>query len=140
MLPDNLTANQIKNRSGTEREFAYVDGPGGRSRIYKDTTMPLNLPCYITVQHRIVGKGLDAVRQSNITIDKTVVSATDPTKTVHIRESRTKYVPEAHISSMNDTQDVSAFMNSFCATDGTGTTVLFAGTGLGTEALDNGTL
>jgi hypothetical protein len=140
MLPDNLTANQVKNRAGVAIPFAYVDGPGGRSRTYKSTSAAPYLPHTIVVQHREVGKGVDMIRQSNVTIVKKVVSAVDPTKTTLIRESRTLYVQEGHLADMNDVKDVAANMNSFCSTTGAATVVLFDGTGLGTDALVNGTL
>lgn len=142
MLPDNLDTNQVRNRLGAEVEFVYQDGAGGQFRVYKRKNGAPNLIETITVQHRTVGKGTERVRQSNISIVKEVVSDTDPTKRAIIRQSKSFWVPEGHLADLDDVKDVDAYMNTFCAQTSAGTSgvLVMDGTGLGAEALINGTI
>jgi hypothetical protein len=138
-LPANLVTNEVKDRAGTEVEFLFREEVG-RSREYMKSGEVPSLPYRLKVQHREVGKGASLIRQSNVTILGTLLSQVDLITPVQVRESRTLYVPQGHLTDLNVVKDIAAFMNSFCATLGAGTTVLYDGTGYGSAALINGTL
>jgi hypothetical protein len=139
-LPVNLTTNEVKDRAGVEVQFLFFDDSPPRTRVYgRDAEAP-NLPERIKVQHREVGKpGVTLRRQSNILFTKTVMGS-DTVTPVTIRGSISLDVPQGAINDFNAVKDVVAYMNSFMATTGAATTVLFDGTGYGSAALINGTL
>lgn len=139
-LPTNLTTNEVKDRAGTEVEFLYRDELG-RSREYAKSGETPSLPERIKIQHRDVGKpGAGLRRQSNLLITKTVLSQVDSLTPVVIRASVSLDIPVGALTDLNSVKDVAAYMNSILSTTGSGTTVLFDGTGTATAALVNGTL
>jgi hypothetical protein len=139
-LPVNLTTNEVKDRTGTEKQFLFFDDSPARTRMYALDGEPYNLPERIKVQHREVGKaGVTLRRQSNVLITKTVM-ATDGVTPVVIRASMSLDIPQGALGDQNAVKDTLAYMMAFIATTGAGTTVLFDGTGYGAAALINGTL
>jgi hypothetical protein len=140
-LPLNLNTNEIKDRTGTEREFLdRGDVEGSRAREWNAATEAPAYPERIRTQHREVGKpGITLRRQSNITFKKTVLSQVDSVTPAEIKFSVSSDIPVGHLTDLNAVKDVCAWMNSFLSSLGVSTTILYDGTGSGSAVLINGT-
>lgn len=140
-IPQSLNTNEVKDRAGVEREFLDRGEAAARSRVFYASTEAPNLPERITIQHREIGKpGLLLVRQSNLTLIKTIISPVDNLTPVVIRRSITDWIPQGAITDYNACADVAAWSMSLLSTTGAATTVLFDGSGTMAVALRLGTL
>lgn len=136
-LPTNLNTNEVKDRLGAEKEFNYLDSEG-RVRRYSRVGAAPSQPCILKVSHLMSGSGATAVRRSMARVDITVVGKSG--KLVQCSAYKVVVVPEGELDDLNAVSDASAMLDSFCATTGAATTVLFDGSGNGDSALINGTL
>lgn len=138
-LPTNLTTNEVKDASGVEVEFLFLDKQGRKLVFAKNGETP-SQQYRLTVQHQEIGTGIDARRRSNCRIDKNIVSAVDGASIKPITVSTTIDIPIGHLLTLDEAKAVMANMMSFLATTGAATTVLFDCTGYGAAALVNGSL
>jgi hypothetical protein len=132
MLPNTLVTNEVKNAAGTELEFGRQKEEGP-SVTFKYKLEPPNLPHYIRFSHREVGKGTELRSQSVEEVVKTVVGVSGVPRKVITRI--TTDFPIGDLATMDEPKNVLAEAGSLAFLDGTGTTFLFAGTGLGASAL-----
>lgn len=139
MLPTNLTTNEVKDAAGTEVEFLRI-GTFDRSVTYAQSGEGPNLPSRLKVSHQETGSGTQTRRRSVVRFDLTTFGSIDTTKTVTHSAYVVLDIPIGNISVYTNAKKLMAQLNSFLSTTGAGTTVLFDGTGYGTDALVNGTL
>lgn len=138
MLSNTLVTNEVKDSTGAETEFQRLATGPGRTTEFSVLNENPKFPHRIRIKHTEIGTGINMRRRSNITIDKDVLGGSGTSR--NVVGSFTLDIPVGDISSLADAFVVVANMLSFCATDGTGTTVLFNGTGNGAQVLINGTL
>lgn len=136
MLATNLTSNEVKDKSGTEKEFSRVKSraTGVTFALSGET---YNLPCRLDVDHVETGTGLNRKRQSRVRLSKVGVSA-DGVSTAETIGNFSINIPVGKLNNQDDAKDVIAMITSFIATAGTNT-FLYDGTGTGASALLNGT-
>jgi hypothetical protein len=137
MLPLNLTTNEVKNSAGTEVEFDRQEA-NGRLVKYTKKGAPPNLDNTISVSHTVLGTGVDERRRTAI-LGYLEVTGASGVKRI-IRVNHTYDIPIGDIANYTDVITLDAQVGSFTYLDGTGTTFLFAGTGVGASAAVNGTV
>lgn len=137
MLPTSLLTNEVKDRSGTEIEFEYRSKEGRTMLYRKKNDNPAN-GTFLKVSHLENGSGFGRVRRSRVGVD---VGFTGKSGKPCVAQCYKIFVvPEGELEDYNVISDASAMLDSFCATTGAATTVLFDGSGNGDSAGINGTL
>lgn len=136
VLPTNLNTNEVKDRAGVEVEFLRFSSEG-RVTIFAASGEVPSLPHRLKVSHVENGTGFAAVRRSLARVDKSFVGKSG--KVAVCSSYKIDVVPIGELDNLDIVKDVSAELDSFCATDGTTTTVKFDGSGTGSSALINGT-
>lgn len=139
MLPDSLNTNQVKNSAGTEVEFSLNHRGNGQALFSKVGGNP-SARHLLSIGHQETGTGVNRIRRSKVRFDYEVYSDLDPTKVVTISAYANLVIPVGHLTTFTSAKDCLANLNSFLATTGAGTTVLFDGTGSGSVALLDGSL
>lgn len=137
MIPAILNTNEVKNAAGTEEQFIRRRS-NDRMLVFAKENVPPNLDHTLTISHLENGSGVDKVRRSMVRVDKTVLGVSGLPRTISKYE--VTVIPVGDIANYNDVKDVSANLGSFTQTTGAATTVLFDGTGHGSDAAINGTL
>lgn len=137
MLPTNLTSNEVKDSAGTEVEFLRWRANERQVEFAKSGEAP-NLNNHLLVSHQAIGSGVDERRRSAVIGTQEVTGASGVKRT--IKCSIVWDIPEGDIANYTDVLNLTSKVGSFCFLDGTGTTFLFAGTGVGVAAAVNGTL
>lgn len=137
MLSNTLNTNEVKNAAGTEVEFEHLDMVG-RNREFKQITETPDLRHRLRISHTESGSGLTAKRSSRVGFYKDVAGKSGAT--VRIEIYTVARIPTGELANWDEVKNVAAELNSFCATTGAGTTVLFDGSGNGTNCLINGGL
>lgn len=135
MLSTSLLTNEVKDRLGVEQEFEHHD-LSGRTHIYRRKGQAPSLPTYLKIAHQVTGVSTSTVRRSVVRVDKSVVGKSG--KVVNVSCYKVWVVPEGELDDLEDVQDVSANIDSFCATTGAANVVLFDGSGNGDSAGING--
>lgn len=138
-LPTNLTNNEVKNASGTEIEFSHYR-QDGRTKVYAKTGEAPNLPHRITVSHTESGKGTALTRRSLVRVDYTVLGGPDGATPVTVSSYNVTVVPQGMLADNAAATMAVANLNSFMASLGASTTILYDGTGYGSAAAIAGTL
>jgi hypothetical protein len=136
-LPTDLTTNEVKDRAGTEVEFLHRSLEGRVHEYVKSGAAP-NLQVSLKIAHSVTGVGIEAVRRSVCRFDLPIIGVSLKRRLISVY--KVVVVPEGDIANLNDVKDASAYLDSFCATTGAATTVLFDGSGNGSYALNNGTV
>lgn len=136
-LPTSLLTNEVKDRTGAEVEFEHRSLEG-RTHIYARKGMNPSLPAFLKVAHQETGKGAGLTQRSQVRVDLTVTGKSG--KAVQVSAYKVLVIPLGEIEDLTAVQDASAMLDSFCATTGAATTVLFDGSGNGDSALINGTV
>jgi hypothetical protein len=136
-LSNTLNTNEVKNAAGTEVEFQHLSQEG-RMRIFAQVGESPSLQHRIKVSHQETGANTERVRRSVVRVDKYVTGASG--KMVPISFYKVAVIPVGELSNLTEVANVSAELDSFCATTGAATTVLFDGTGNGDSCLLNGSL
>lgn len=139
MLSTTLVTNEVKNAAGVEIEFERTGGEG-RQSVYSARPINYALPNNLSVKHSEVGSGITRRRRSVVRFDKTVVSTVDNVTPVTVSVYAVADIPEGALLANTEAANVLAQLNSFLSTTGAATTVLFDGTGNGSQVLLNGTL
>lgn len=134
-----LTANQVKDRTGTEVEFEFQKVEGRTVILQKSANANPSLPYTLKISHEETGTGINRVRRSVVRFDKTVNGQVDSTKTMPGSAYVVNVAPVGNMTDVTLMQDLNANLLSFCATTGAATTVLFDGTGTGCVCLTSGT-
>jgi len=138
MLPTTLNTNEVKDAAGAELEFGRIRTNERQLEFALLTEAP-NLPFRINVSHIETGEGNKKTRRSVIRVDKTHIGAdslTPITTSAYVVVST-----QVGLSASYDTlKTVLAALAQLCFSRGTGTTILYDGTGYGSEALINGSL
>jgi len=134
MLSNTLNTNEIKNSAATEVEFQRLSSGDHKAEFAVISENPA-YPVRMTISHQESGSGITKRRRSVIRFDKTEAGAIDVTKTK--RNSAYVVLDRQIGQENNDTaaKDVLAYLMSFLATTGAGTTVLFDCTGTGASNL-----
>jgi len=137
MLPTNLATNEVKNAAGAEIEFSRLSTLD-RSVTFAQANEQPNLPHRLKVSHLESGAGVLLRRRSVARIDKTVAGVSGTPRVV------SAYcvldIPVGDLGATTEPTAVVAELNSFMASLGASTTILYDGTGYGSAALINGSL
>lgn len=136
-LPTDLLTNEVKDRAGAEVEFEHLS-LDGREHLYKKKGAAPNQPVILRIAHQVNGTGIEAVRRSVVRVDATLTGASGKPRNMFVQ--KTWSIPEGDLADLNLAKDLSAMIDSFCATTGAATTVLFDGSGSGDSAGINGTV
>jgi hypothetical protein len=139
MLSNTLNTNEIKNAAGTEQEFQRLS-QADRETVFGLITESPALPHRLSIKHQESGSGLTKRRRSVVRFDKTVMSTVDTAVPVTVSAYTVIDAPVGALTAGTEMANVLANLISFMATTGSGTTVLFDGTGNGSAALLNGGL
>jgi hypothetical protein len=137
MLTNTLNTNEVKNAAGTEVEFGRWS-IGDRSTVFSQLTEAPSAPHRLSISHQENGSGLKKRRRSLIRFDKTVMSTVDTTLPVVVSAYAVLDAPVGALLANTEMANVLAELMSFLATTGSGTTVLFDGTGTGAAAMLSG--
>jgi hypothetical protein len=140
-LSNTLSTNEIKNSAGTEIEFQRLgDGPTARSTVFAQIGEAPALPHRLSISHQESGQGIKKRRRSLVRFDKTVVSTVDNVTPVTISAYVVLDAPVGALAASTELAHVIAELNSFNASLGASTTILYDGTGNGSTVLINGGL
>jgi len=139
MLSNTLNTNEIKDAAGAEIEFTRLS-ISDRDTIFAKISESPALPHRLSIKHQEVGAGLAKRRRSVVRIDKTSVSTVDSATPVTTSAYVVLDAPVGAITASTEPAAVLANLMSFLATTGSGTTVLFDGSGNGAASLLNGSL
>lgn len=137
MIPANLVTSEVKNAAGTEEEFLR-QYTSERKLVFAKSGEQPNLPHRLTVAHTEQGSGVNLVRRSMTRVDKTVVGASGALVPISVYE--VTVIPVGELTSLTEVKNAQANLHSFVCTTGAATTVLFDGTGYGSDAMSSGTL
>jgi hypothetical protein len=136
-LSNNLTTNEVKNSAGTEVEFNRISTLA-RSLEFAQSGEQPNLPHRLKVSHSESGAGSLLRRRSVVRFDKTVAGVSGTPRVVSVYTVAD--IPVGDLAAFTEVANVAAELNSFMASLGASTTILYDGTGSGTAALINGSL
>jgi len=139
MLSNSLNTNQIKNAAGTEVEFSRLS-TSERSTVFSQDAEVPSTPHRLMISHQESGAGKTLRRRSVVRVDKTVISGVDSVTPITISAYIVLDLPVGGMTAITEGTNVLAELLSFCASDGSNTTILYAGTGSGAVALLNGGL
>lgn len=139
-LNSTLNTNEIKNAAGTEIEyFLKHNGPGAYKEFAK-VGEQFNLPDRLTVKIQESGTGINKRRRTATRFDETVMSGVDTALPVTGSVYLVSDFPIGALTNSNIATSLLAKIMSFLASDGSGTTILYAGTGTGAKVHINGEL
>jgi len=137
-LSNTLNTNEIKNAAGTEVEYsARQIGPGSFKEFAKIGEQ-YNLPDRLSVKIQESGQGINKRRRTLTRFDETVMSGVDASLPVTGSIYVVSDFPIGALTNTTLSASLVAKMNSFMASDGAGTTILYAGTGTGAKVHING--
>lgn len=139
MLSNTLNTNEIKNAGGTEVEFSRLS-VSDRQTVFAQITETPSAPHRLSIMHQEVGSGLKKRRRSVVRFDKTVISTVDSVTPITVSAYCVLDAPVGGLLASTEMANTLAELMSFIATTGSGTTVLFDGTGNGAAALLSGGL
>lgn len=139
MLSDTLNTNEVKNAAGVEVEFQRLSA-NERSKVYAQVGENPALQHRLSISHQETGSGMKRRRRSVVRVDKSVMSGIDATVPITVSAYTVVDFPVGAMSAITEGTNVLAELMSFLATTGSGTTVLFDGTGNGASALLSGGL
>jgi len=139
MLSNTLNTNQVKNSAGTEVEFSRLS-TSERSTEFAQISETPSQPHRLKISHQETGLAMKKRRRSVVRIDKTVISGVDSVTPITVSAYAVLDFPTGASSSAAEATNVLAELMSFLASDGSNTTILYAGTGSGADALINGGL
>jgi hypothetical protein len=138
MLSNTLNTNEVKNAAGTEVEFQRLSQGEGRKTVFAQIAETPNAPYRLSVSHLETGSGINLRRRSLVRFDKTVVSTVDASKMVNIAAYTVLDAPVGALTATAEMANVIANLNSFMASLGATTTILYDGTGNGAATLLSG--
>lgn len=140
MLPQHLNTNEIKDRTGAEKEFLRTSNPQPLGGVeFLQSGLAPAYPTILRVKHDVRGTGLARSRRTVQRFDKTFLSSVDSASVGTITFYQVAVIPEGLLTNLNDVTDVQSFLMSFIASRGATTTILYDGTGCGAEVAINGT-
>lgn len=139
MLSNTLVTNEVKDASGTEVEFNILETSGRSKEFFKSGETP-SAPYRITVDHTVIGAGVNQRRRSKVGIYKTIAGQVDTTVSVAPLFYIVGDIPIGNMTSYTEAKNVLANLLSFCASLGASTTILYDCTGNGADVLINGGL
>lgn len=134
MLSNTLNTNEIKNSAGTEEEFQRLS-QGLRTTEFAKIGETPSLPHRMSLAHQETGVGIKKRRRSVVRFDKTVMSTVDATVPVTISAYCVLDHPVGALTANTEPANVMANLNSFLASLGASTTILYDGTGNGSREL-----
>jgi hypothetical protein len=141
MLSNTLNTNEIKNSAGTEVEFEHLSGGiDTRTRTFRQITESYPLPNRLDIRHVETGSGIKKIRRSQVRFNKTVMSTVDVTLPVVISIYQVAVIPVGALLASTEVAHVNAQLGSFMYSLGASTTILYDGTGNGSNILIGGGL
>lgn len=139
MLSNTLNTNEIKTSAGAGIAFQRL-ATNNRDTEFALVGESPALPHRLTIKHSESGSGFNKRRRSVVRFDKTVASTVDPTVPVTCSAYVVLDAPVGALTTMAEPGQTIANLNSFMASLGASTTILFDGTGNGSAALLAGSL
>lgn len=137
MLTNTLSTNEIKNAAGTGVTFDRRS-ISDHATEFRNVSNP-SLPKVLTIAHEEIGSGLKKRRRTKIRFDVTSLGS-DTITPVVTSIYQVVDAPVGAIATTAPIAEVLAYMNSFCASLGASTTILYDGSGNGAVICLNGTL
>jgi len=138
MLSNTLSTNEVKNAAGTEVEFSRLSTSDRKTEFAQVGEAP-SFKHRLNIAHQETGSGIKQRRRSVVRIDKTISSTVDATTLCTCSAYLVVDIPVGAITSLAEPTNALAELISFVATQGD-TTVLYNGTGNGSNALLSGGL
>jgi len=139
-LPLVLNTNEVKDSAGSEIEFQRLGNDIGRKLTFFKIGESPAYQHRLGISHQESGTGIRAVRRSQVFVKKTFISSVDNVTPVTALFYVVGVIPIGAITSITEPTTCLANLNSFMASKGATTTILFDGTGYGSECLLNGSL
>lgn len=136
-LPTTLNTNEVKDSAGAEQEFQTI-AVSDRKHVFAKIGESPAYPHRISVLHTESGSGMRLVRSGVVRIDKTVISSVDSITPVTITALCRLIAPIGALATNAEMINVLANLNSFVASKGATSTILFDGSGYGSAALLEG--
>jgi hypothetical protein len=137
MLANALVTNEVKNSAGTEVQFQRLSIDDRQTVFAYDAETPA-YQHRLSVKHQEIGSGADLRRRSLVRIDKTVAGVSGAPRTVSCYI--TADFPIGDLATYDEPKNVIAELLSFCASLGASTTILYDGSGNGSQCLLTGGL
>jgi hypothetical protein len=138
MLPQNLTTNEVKNASGTEVEFLRWRESERKIEFAKSGETPNAENRHLISHQDDIGTGINERRRSALISRYEFTGASGEKREVKI--TTTYDVPVGDMTTLANVNELAAQHGSLLYLDGTGTTFLFAGTGVAHSSLRDGSL
>lgn len=139
MYPTNLNTNEVKDATGAEVEYLRSSGPDSvKGLVFAKSGEVPSQTDRLSAKHQEIGSGLNAVRRSRVGFDIVIPGQVDTTKTCKIQVYAVAVVPTGQLTSLTAVNNAMAKLVSHLASRGASTTILYDGTGVGAEALING--
>lgn len=138
MLSNTLSTNEIKNAAGTGVTFDRRS-ISDRATEFRNTANP-SQPKVLSIAHEEIGVGLKKRRRSKVAFEITSISTVDSITPIVTKVYQVTDAPIGAITANTVTLEALAYMNSFMASLGANTTILYDGTGNGAVAVLNGSL
>jgi len=139
MLPTTLNTNEVKDSAGSEIEFQRLSTEA-RNLVFAKIGESPAAPHRLTISHQEIGSGLRKRRRSRVGVELTHISSVDSVTPVVTKAYIVMDIPVGAVTSNTVPTSVLANLISFCASKGASTTILYDGTGYGSESLLAGTL
>jgi hypothetical protein len=139
VLSNTLNTNEIKNSAGTEVEFTRLS-INDRETIFAMISESPSLQHRLSISHQEIGSGFNRRRRSKVRVDKTTLSTVDLVTPVTSSVYTVGDFPIGALTAMTEPTHVIAELNSFMASLGASTTILYDGTGNGAVVLLTGGL
>jgi len=139
MLSNTLNTNEVKDSTGSEVEFSRLS-TSERATVFAKIGESPAAPHRLSVSHQESGAGMKKRRRSVVRVDKTTISTVDSVTPITTSAYAVLDFPIGASTTSAEAAHVLAELMSFLTTTGSGTTVLFDGSGNGASALLNGGL
>jgi hypothetical protein len=139
MLNNTLNTNEIKGSAGTGVTFSRLS-INGRSTEFSYSGETPAKPSRLKISHQDFGTGLTRRRRSMIRFERTDTGQVDATQTV---KNAVYVVADLQVGNMSSNAypvELFAYLNSFMASLGASTTILYDGSGNGSALLYSGGL
>lgn len=140
MLNDTLSSNEIKNSAGTGVAFTRQRIADRETYFAQTGTEGTALLHRLSIKHTETGAGFNRRRRSVVRIDKTSISLVDDVTPITTSAYVVLDAPVGANETTAEMATVLAELNSFMASLGASTTILYDGSGNGSQVLINGGL
>jgi len=141
MFPTTLNTNEVKNAAGAEVEFQRIVGPGNiNGLVYSQIGELPAYPVRLVLNHQEIGSGTKRRRRSRVGFSSSVAGQIDTLTPAVCQAYAVLDCPIGNLNSNTLLLNTMANLVSLLASRGASTTILYDCTGVGAEALVQGSL